>query len=228
MKKSRCKYFTFLELVIAVTITMMIALALYGYSRGVTNTWAQVVNRRNDFNELLTLDRVIDKMLANAIPFTWNDRDDDNEEYPFIVAESNFLRIAYLHELHDKIEGAIRFAEFELRDNELYLVYTDRPFRNWNQIPGDQRFEVLLAERIDSISFIYADWTDDTDAEWYDRLLWLDEWETEESERMDIPLAIGMQITWQDGHSQYWFRRTMGNSYRERFGSWNPLDSMKR
>lgn len=226
MKCHRC--FTFLELMIAVAVTLMIALALYGYSRSVTNSWVQFVNRRNDFNELLALDRVIDKMLANAIPFTWRDRDEDNEEYPFAVAARDTLRLAYMHALHDETEGALRFAQLELRGSELYLVYADRPFRYWEQIPLEQRREVLLAERIASIAFSYADWSDDTGKDWQDRLLWLDEWETEESERTDIPLAILLTVTWEDGHRQSWLRRTMGNSYRERFGSWNPLEEDKR
>ena len=228
MKCASHRCFTFMELSIAVTISMMIALALDAYSHGVTAAWAQFVNRRNDFNELLNLDRVVDKMLANPVPFTWNDRDNDNEEYNFVLAGHDRLRIAYMHGLHDEVEGALRFAELELRDGNLYIAYTDRPFREWAQIPEDQRFEALLAERIASIEFVYVDWNDDTDSDWGDRMLLLDEWETEESERMDIPLAIGLTVTWEDGQRETWFRRTMGNSYRERFGSWNPLDENYR
>ena len=33
-----------------------------------------------------------------------------------------------------------------------------------------------------------------------------------------------MTVNWKDGRSETWIRRTMGNSYRERFGKWEPQD----
>lgn len=217
--------YTFLEIAIAITITLMIALALYSYSSSVSKSWEQMVREKNRFNELLNLDRAIDKVLANTVPFTW--RDDEKQKYPFIVADPHGLRVAYLHQLRDAEEGALRFAEFILQDNELYLLYSDRPFFDWAEA-GARQQQVLLAEEVEEVSFRYADWTDDADVNWQDRLLWLDEWETVNSERMDAPLAVMMTVRWRDGRSQTWIRRTMGNAYRERFGKWTPLPEDKR
>ena len=220
------RHFTFLELIIASTVMMMVTLALYAYSSTVAKSWAQIVERKKHFTETLALDRVIDKALSNAVPFTWKDA--NNEEYPFIIGERERLRIAYLHDLHDEIEGGIRFAEFEVVDNQLIMRYSDRPFYDWSEVTEDRGSEIILAEGIESIGFAYIDWNDDNDAEWSTRMLVLDEWETETSERKDIPLAIGMRVNWLDGHWESWFRRTMGNSYRERFGTWTPLSEDKR
>ncbi len=219
--------FTMLELLIAVSITMLVALGLYGFSSGVSSAWAQLMAERNRVQELLALDRVIDRSLSNLVPFVWKNPDDDNEEFPFIVATPESLRFAYLHTIRDPGEGALRFAEFILEDGTLYLKYANRPFYDWDQV-ADHAQTVILAENVAEISFQYADWNDDTDAEWADRLLWLDEWETEDSERKDAPLAVLLTITWNDGRTQSWMRRTMGNSLRERFGAWNPLSEDKR
>ncbi len=225
MTKRRHHHFTFLEVAIAVTITMMVALALYGFSNSVTKSWAQMVEVKNRFNELLNLDRAIDSVLANVVPFTW--RDQENVEYPFIVADPNGLRVAYLHSVHDIVEGGIRFAEFTIQDDNLCLRYSDRPFYDWDETGGREQL-VTLAEEVESISFLYADWNDDQDSNWQDRLLWLDHWETANSERMDVPLAIVMTVNWKDGRTKSWIRRTMGNSYRERYGKWDPLADDKR
>ncbi|MBO7741609.1 MAG: hypothetical protein J6S21_03560 [Victivallales bacterium] len=218
----RRRRFTFMELIIAVSILMMVALALFAYSRSVTVSWAQMVDHRNRFNEMLNLDRAVDKALSGMIPFVW--RDADGEEYPFIVAEENGLRFAYLHAMHDADEGAIRFAEFQVEDECLYMVYTDRPFYDWAEAEGRIQ-RVLLAEGIAGISFAYVDWSEDTDSDWSGRMLWQSQWETTESQRTDIPLGVLMTVYWLDGRTECWMRRTMGNSYRERYGKWDPQEN---
>ena len=220
--------FTFLELMIAASILAMIAAGLFAYSQNVSRSWQQIIRERNRMLELMNLDRTIDAVLANAIPFVWRDDGSDKDEtFPFIVAAPYRLRIPYLPPIHDEVEGGIRFAEFVLQDDKLYLDYSDRPFYDWNQA-ATRTQRVLLAEEIAELRFLYLDWTDDTDADWQNRALWLDQWETADSERTDIPLAIAMKVLWKDGRSHTWLRRTLGNSYRERYGKWNPLDEDKR
>ncbi len=214
---------------IAASILVMIAAGLFVYSQNVTRSWQQIIRERNRMFELMTLDRTIDAVLANAVPFIWQDDEagDENETFPFIVGDPTGLRIAYLHSIHDAVEGGVRFAEFILEDGTLYLDYSDRPFFEWNQAT-DRTQRVLLAEGIAELRFLYLDWNADTDADWKNRALWLDQWETADTERTDIPLAIAMKVSWQDGREHTWFRRTLGNSYRERYGKWAPLDEDQR
>lgn len=225
----KIRHFTFLEVAIAVTIMMGIALALYAYSHGVTMSWEKMLKERNRFQEMLNLDRTIDAVLSNAVPFTWQSDDamDESGKFPFIVAEQHSLRIAYLHDLHDPVDGALRFAEFIVKDENLYLMYSDRPFYQWSDLGGRDQ-TVLLAEGVSQITFEYLDWSADDEDEWQNRVLWLEEWETEDSGRMDAPLAIIMTVEWLDGRTESWMRRTMGNSYRERFGKWSPLEDDRR
>ena len=221
------RFFTFLELIIAVAIFMLISLALFTFSKQVSDSWSRLTTERNRFNELLAMDRAIDGILTNAIPFMWKQVENGiSSEVPFIVAESDYLRIATLHPLNDAEEGAIRFVEFVLEQGELKAVYTDRPFANWDEIDEDRRTSTILSTEVASLEFEYADWSSDVSDEWADRLFWRTYWETEDSERTDIPLAVKMTVTWKDGREECWLRRTMGNSYRERYGTYKlPQDN---
>ncbi len=216
--------FTLLEVIIATGIFLLASLTLYVYSRGVMDSWGRVLRERDHFSELMSLDRGIEAVLTNMVPFTWPDTDSvDKTETPFIVAGPHYLRCAYLHRMTDREEGALRFAEFVVEDGGLYLVYSDRPFLDWSQVGGRQQSS-LLAQGVSEINFRYADWDDDDTTDWATRLFWTDEWETESSGRKDVPLAVLMEVVWEDGRVESWLRRTMGNGYRERFGKWEAVD----
>ena len=223
----RRRKFTLLELAIAVTIFMMVAVALFAFSGHVSSSWGSITTERNRLAELLALDRTLDGILSNAVPFLWREREDGIVQVvPFIVAEADVLRIAYLHRLNDTAEGSLRFVELFLEDGELKALYTDRPFINWEDIADDRKKVSVISTGVESISFLYADFSSDVSDAWQDRLFWRDAWETEDSERKDIPLAIQIRVKWQDGREESWLRRTMGNSYRERYGTFElPVDN---
>ena len=229
------RFFTFLELIIAVTIFMLISLGLFSFSKQVSDSWSRLTVERNRFNELLAMDRAIDGILTNAIPFMWKQVDNGlSSEIPFMVAESDYLRVATLHPLNDVQEGAIRFVEFVLEQGELKAVYTDRPFASWDEIDEDRRMTTILSTEVASLEFEYADWSSDISVDWSERLFWRTEWQEEDmgtestsEARSDIPLAIRMTVTWEDGRQECWLRRTMGNSYRERYGTYKlPQDNI--
>ena len=221
--------FTLIELMVAVTVFTLVSVALFTFSAQVSGSWARLTVERNRFNELLCMDRVIDGVLSNAIPFMWRTEDEIPSEAPFIVAEHDYLRIAYMHNLNDAEEGAIRFVEFSLEDGNLLAVYADRPFIDWSGISEDRRTVSVLATDVASVEFQYADWSSDVSEEWRDRLFWRDIWvEDEDAEtRNDIPLAVKMTVEWNDGRRECWLRRTMGNSFRERYGTYKlPADNL--
>lgn len=219
--------FTLLELIIAVTVFMMVAVALFSFSSQVTDTWTRLTTERNRFNELLAMDRVIDSILSNAVPFIWRDTGDElGGTAPFIIAEEDRLRVACLHRLNDADEGALRFVEFFLEDGDLKVTYTNRPFMDWSEVADDRRMTSILTTEVDALQFEYADWSSDIADEWQDRMFWRTDWETDDSGRTDIPLAVKMTVTWKDGRQECWLRRTVGNSFRERYGTYKlPTDN---
>ena len=222
------RFFTLMEVMIAVAIFTMVALALFGFSSGVTRSWEKITLERNRFNELLVVDRALDAIFSNAIPFMWREMDNGlRTEKPFVVAGPETLRSATIHRLNDSQEGALRFVELFVEDGELRAVYSPRPFMDWEGIDPSWCTVSVLATGVESIAFSYADWSSDVSEDWENRLFWRDEWETEDSNRKDIPLAIMATVNWEDGRNQTWIRRTVGNSFRERYGTYTlPADNL--
>ncbi len=226
----RRRPFTLLELIIAVSVFTMVSLALYAYSSGVTDSWGRLSTERNRFNEVMELDRAVNSIFPYAVPFLWRDPDSEtSQELPFILATDSMLRLAYFHKLNDADEGAIRFVQLELRDGDLLATYTDRPFITWETAPQDRLQTSILASGVSELHFRYADHINDPAEDWNTRLFWREDWDDPDDDtddREDIPLAIQMTVTWEDGRVETWLRRTMGVSYRERYGTWTlPQDN---
>ena len=75
--KFRRRPFTLLEVLIASTIFLGLAIVLFVYAGQTTQSWSKLQVRRNQLNELLALDRAIDTVLPNIIPFTWPDPEEE-------------------------------------------------------------------------------------------------------------------------------------------------------
>ena len=82
--KLRRRPFTLLEVLIASTIFLGLALVLFVYAGQTTQSWSKLQVRRNQLNELLALDRAVDTILPNIIPFTWPDPEEEQAVQPRI------------------------------------------------------------------------------------------------------------------------------------------------
>lgn len=218
--------FTLMEVLVAAVLLVGMALALFAYSNTTTVSWGQLQVKRNQLDELLVVDRAVESIFPYVIPFDWPDPEVETiTEIPFIVAQEHALRCAYLHRLNDLEEGALRFCEIFVEDEQLVVRYSDRPFINWNDA-GDRVWTTVLAENVQAVDFNYADWDSDLASDnWEERLFWVGTWDNVDVERYDVPLAIKMTVTFNDGRVFSWLRRTMGNGYRERFGKWEAQDN---
>ena len=79
-------------------------------------------------------------------------------------------------------------------------MYVARPFAVWISFPKQTKGKTeSLIENISSISFLYAEKNDDGE------IVLLEEWDEEKSE---IPLAIQIEVTWENGISKRWLKRT--------------------
>ena len=225
-RATRRQRFTLMEVLVAAVIFAGLSLALFAYASYATSAWQQLQLRRNQLDELLVIDRALDQILPHAIPFNWPDPNAETyTAIPVLVANPDSLRCAYLHRLNDLQEGAIRFSEIRLDDGNLVIQYSDRPFINW-QDAGERIWTVTIAQNVQSLEFQYADWDSDVASDnWSDRILWTDAWDNVDVERYDLPLAVAVTVTFADGRRHAWLRRTMGNSFRERFGKWEAQDT---
>ena len=217
--------FTLIELVVALLILSLTMGALYAFGRQVTQSWERLRRDQRRLADLMTLDRALDTLLANAVPFLWPDPEDANPGTERLLFEGrrDTLFFATLHQPSpDDDEGAIRFVALSLHDGNLLANYHSRPFRNWDHV-GEAGQVAVLARNVKQLSFQYADFTPDEEAEWSDRLEWTDEWDVDEDNpRQEIPLAILVTVVWQDDRVESWLRRTSGQGYRERYGKWQP------
>ena len=165
----------------------------------------------------MALDRTLDTILSNAVPFAWTDEEGD--PVPIFVGEPDGVHLAYLHRLNSMDDGALRFVTLEAADGYFRAFYTDRP-----RFVDDQEQEIqvsVLAEGIEGVTFLYADWEGEDEG-----LRWLDQWDPE-GERREIPLAIMLTLRWQGGRQETWLRRTAGSGRNERLGLWRPAPLAK-
>jgi hypothetical protein len=207
--------FTLLEVIIAVTLLLLIVVALVSFGREMARSWEKLRGEHARFRALLTLDRALDGLLSNAVPFTWPN--EDGEAVPFFVGEPEYLRLVSLHPVTQADEGALRFAEMFVRDGLLEVAYTVRPYREVIE-DSEQVRTTVLATGVERVEFAYADWSGDESGDWGNRLLWVDEWDVE---RQELPLAVMMTVHWDDGRVESWLRR-LASGYRERWGKWEP------
>ena len=68
-----------------------------------------------------------------------------------------------------------------------------------------------MAENVEEIKFWYADLSES------DNIEWKNDWNEENSSNA-MPLAVQLKITWDDGETEQWLRRTAGSGIDESFG----------
>jgi len=207
--------FTLLEVIIAVTLLLLVVTGMLGFGREITRSWEKLRAEHGRFRDLLVLDRALDGLLSNAVPFTWPDSEGESRQ--FFFGESDYVRLACLRPVTRVEDGALRFAEILLDDGRLMVVSTAHPWRDPSDADERSRTTVL-ATGVERLEFSYADWAGDDEADWDAGLIWVDEWDPE---RTEMPLAILLTVQWRDGRVESWLRRTAAG-YRERWGKWQP------
>jgi hypothetical protein len=202
--------FTLLELMIAVAIFMLIVGALVGFSREISKSWARLHTEQARFQDLLALDRALDGILTNVVPFVW--RDEDNQARPAFQGDPDRLIVACLRGCDDRRDGALRFVGLRVDNSRLVAVYQHRPFLAWGAESDITRASVL-AEGVAELRFAYAKAAAEGQIEWLER------WDNDAD---GFPVGIVTRVFWEDGRQESWVRRTAGSGFRERRGKWEP------
>ena len=210
--------FTLLEMVIAMAILAMLAGLLATVGNQAFESWRQITREQAHFARLLNLDRTVDNMFRNIIPFTWPDR--ENKQQPAFFGEPDRIRFAYRHALNSPADGTLRFAGLHVLDGQLLAVYQERPLLDWDaKTPAASSRTSVLTTEVDTIEFWYADW--DTSGK---TVKWKNSWGKKDDvvPRTEVPLAILLIVRWSNGDENSWLRRTAGNGQYSRFGRWIP------
>ncbi len=214
------KPFTLLEVLVSTLLLSMMITALFMISSNLNKRWQLSSNVANEFSEVMHIERVLDNSIPNAIPFVWRDQEEFRKRLNTFIGESDQISFCYLHRLNNLEEGAIRFIGLRLEDEELVAYHKIRPWVNLEELNSDEEIERnVIAQNIRSIEFQYAISDYELGTE---EILWEDEWDNEDEQRFDIPLAIRMDIEWNDDRAESFLYRTAGNSRYQRWGSWSP------
>lgn len=194
-----------LEVLVAIGLLASIFGLLAVATSGIMKTWERIQAKSGELNALMSLDRTLDSIIGNCIPFTWPD-DDRNEALVF-DGEPEDMTLAYVHRLNRLEDGAIRFCRFRLEDHEFVVYYSERPpFPDDLGSPRLRR--TVLAQQLREIEISYADIEDEA-------LVFNDSWQ----DKSYLPLAVQLRLTWEDGREESWLRRCAGAGYFERWGT---------
>ena len=204
----RLKYFTLMELIAALTVTTFIAVIIGSASVTFYNTWQTSQKQTDKLRQFRNIDIIMDTGVRNMIPFNWKD-DETNETASDLIFDglTDELFFVTLRRNYSKDGGALLFIRLRVDDeHRLIAEYSKYPRFPWlEEDDPDMPFTTeVLAEKVDHISFLYADKNADLSVEWLD-----EDWDREV--RPYLPLAIRMTVVWQDGTEESWLRRTAGS-----------------
>ena len=206
MKRPR-KNFTLIEIVIATAIMVVVAMIIGTAGSAFYKGYRRMIKNSRQLQEYMAIDRIFDDGVRNAVPFKWTDTDGVSR---FIFwGEADRVLFTCLRRADGDAPGGIMFIRLSIEDEKLIAEYSYYPRLPWLEEGEEEmgRFKKeVLAENVESVSFLYAEDNGDAD----EPLEWLDVWE--EEEHAAIPLAIRMKVVWNDGSQETWLRRVAGVS----------------
>lgn len=213
------RHFTLMELIIALTLFAVLSLISMGLLKSVIDSLKGQKEHSQKVGELIVISKTTKKMFANMVPFSW--RDEENQIVPHFGGGPDYIRFVYLNRVNAQEDGGLRFSEIFVNDDgELVVQYQTRPFRNGYEINEDH-YRSVLARKVASVEFQYASVAENQQSS--AEMEWLGEWEPE---RLDIPLAVIMSITWENENVEHFMWRTAANSYYERHGAWRNREKI--
>ena len=202
--------FTLVEMIVASFVFVLVVMTAFLGLSAVQSSWERAHVRAKRLDRMLALDRTIDSAFRDAIPFSWPN--DEGEEKPIFVGDASSVSFAYIHRVGNIEEGAIRFIQIYRDGDRLMADYRKSPILPWKKNAKRMNTEIL-SENVRKISFKYADKKSDLKGE---KIEWVDDWDEEENPNM--PLAIQIEVEWNDGDCERWLRRTAGTGPSESYG----------
>ncbi len=210
--KKKYKSFTLLELLLAVSVfavlTTMAAGALYSFVR----SWKMQQEEAENLRYYYAMERVADRVLRSMVPMHW--LDENGEKKPVFLGDPRLMITAFRQD-PEKNQSAIAYAAIGLRDDKLWIQYRNEPILYFKKDPLPRSLhEELLCPDVQDFSILYAEYENG-------ELVWQTDWN--EDERDLLPLAIAWIVTFKDGETVKFIRRTTGVSYYSSFGRRNDV-----
>jgi general secretion pathway protein J len=206
---------TLIEVVVAVGLLTMILSVLFMGTHSIIDSWRRIQTKASEFEDVLVLDRAIDNLFSNVVPFSWPTADEELSGRSVQLFDGQPINVtfAYVHEVNRMEDGGLRFVHMRVDNGKLIAFYCSKP-----PFPDDLDDEsvtaAVLSHNVAGLGFLYADVEDET-------LVWVEDWE----DRDYLPLAIQIGVAWEDGREDIWLRRTAGASFLE---NWGVRDTTRR
>ena len=217
------RLFTLVELVAAMAIMIFVALIIGTASAAFYNAWKRSVRVTDMLKVRQNIDRIMDVSIRNMIPFSWKD-EDDREQVVF-AGSQNEIFFTTRRRAAEGENSAFLFIRLKVNDDgQLIAEYHTLPRFPWQEEGKYEMKTEVLAENIQSISFLYASQEEE-------EIVWNEDWEEYDPDTLQddttdiqmIPLAVQMTVEWKDGSKEVWLRRTTGASQYSRFGGGGGL-----
>ncbi|UDQ98427.1 hypothetical protein AAEX28_15820 [Lentisphaerota bacterium WC36G] len=219
----KVKKFTLVEIMMAVMISTIIVAALGSVTFSVSKSYAVAERKSARLKEYCKIDRLVDNLFRNAVPFGWVDRE-NNLQKLYFIGDENYLLVSSKQPIFDTDDTGFIFSEFFVQDSCLKIRYKSTPFLNLKNFSAnnssDGNVEVIL-ENIEDIEFKYAKFEKN-------QVIWSNDFieqqtagNEEELYDESLPVAIQISIKWTNGIVKHWLRRTAGAS---RYSNWGRSD----
>ena len=204
---NRRRHFTLVEMVVAMAVLVVVALILGTASAAFYNGYQRSVRVTERLKTCQTIDRVMDRLVRNLVPFEWED--ELNSTRLVFEGEPDSLHFVTLQRTYGSDRGAFLFVRIRVEGEELIAEYSSYPRLPWEEQGTQDYSREVLATQVRSVSFLYAEEEDD-------EIVFENSWVEEDHE--STPLAIQMTVEWLDGTTEQWLRRTAGSSSNSTFG----------
>ena len=202
------KHFSLVELMAAMAILALIGTASGAALSGFQRSHNKVVTLSERLERNRKLDKIAD-LMGNTTAFFWYDEDADDESLVFDGQEEELFFTA-MRTADANGKGVFVFMHiFVDDDNNLICEYKDTPLLPWIEMEEQQTGlkKVILADKVESITFTYAHYDDDGEIEW------LEYWDQDDENYTNVlPLAYGFTIVFESGETLSYLRRTAGLS----------------
>lgn len=194
------RHFTLFEFIVALALFAMVSLTASISFSAFVQGWYKTQENQIRQERLQKITTIVSSAFRNAIPFRWFDQQSLSQQ-PIFEGEEARVLLAYRHRLQHN--SAIRFIELKQEEDRLMAYYYHLPPKEDETMPESE----MICDEVESIRFRYAlDYGDEL--EWYDYL------DAENNVNEQFPTAIQIEITWTNGETMRWLRRTSGVDYQ--------------
>ncbi len=203
----RVNNFTLLEVVVAMSIMVLVALIIGTASAAFYNGYRRSVRITEQLKRYQAIDQLMDQNVRNLVPFKW--RDELNASRFVFEGKIDSLHFTALRKVNAGGRGALLFIRLRVEEEQLIAEYSSYPRLPWEQEGAQIYTREVLADNVREVRFRYAEQGSD-EIEFYDD--WV------EDDHASTPLAIQMTVEWLDGSKEQWLRRTAGSAANNTFG----------